>query len=251
MGQTFVMDDRGVNSLQTSLQFGNFTSSTLTNNIFPFINSKVGMLSASTLCRRKSQYRLFFNDGYALFITLANNKLLGCMPIYFPNPVTCAFEGKTSTGQDVIYFGSSNGYVYQMEQGTSFDGAPIDFYLITNYSNAKSPRTLKKYQKAVPELSSEQGSFASFDFSYLLGYNSGEYEQPASDNYGQYLGQINWDSFTWDNFFWDSNRNGSVEIPLDGTAENIAIVISGSSNYTPAFNLNSILIHYLHRRMMR
>lgn len=251
MAATFVFDDRGVNSVQTSLQFGNFTQSTITNAVLPFINDKINKMVASTLCRRKSQYRLFFNDGYGLVITVVNNKLLGCMPIYFPDAVTCIYEGKTSTGVDVIYFGSDNGMVYQMEIGTSFDGVAMDFYLITNYSNSKSPRTLKTYRKALPEISSEQGAYVAFDFSYVLGYNSSEYNQPVQSTYSAYTGQIQWDQFIWDNFFWDSNRVEPLEIDLDGTAENISIVINGSSNYIPAFSLNSILVHYSPRRMMR
>jgi len=251
MAQTFVFDDRGVNSIQTAVQYGNFSQSTLTNQILPFITERSNLFSYSTLCRKKSQYRIFFSDGYGLFITMVNNKLLGCMPVYFPDPVTCAYEGKNSSGVDVIYFGSSNGMIYQMEKGTSFDGDPIDWNLVTNYANAKTPRTLKRYRKASPELSASNNSYIEFDFSYLLGYDSDEYSQPDTSSYNRLLGQARWDSFTWDNFFWDSKSQGPLESSLDGTAENIAFLFTGSADYIPAFTINSILYHYSPRRMMR
>ena len=251
MAQTFLYDDRGVTSVQTALQYGNFASNTLTNAVLPFINQHINMLTASQLCRRKSQYRVFFSDGSGLFLTIANNKYMGCLPVLFPNVVRCAYEGKRSDGTDIMYFGSDDGMVYQMEKGTSFDGAAIDFYLVTNYSNAKSPRTLKRYRKASLEITSENGCYAAFDFATILGYDSAEYSQPKNESFAQYTGQTRWDSFIWDNFFWDANRVQPMECGLEGTAENIAVLISGSSAIVPAFTLNSVMVHYSPRRMMR
>jgi hypothetical protein len=251
MSQTYLFDDRGVQSLQTTLQYGNFAQSVLTNQVLTFINERINKVTCATLCRRKNQYRVFFDDGYALFITIVNGKLLGCMPVYFPDPVFCVYEGKRSTGEDVIFFGSTNGYVYQMEKGTSFDGDAIDFNLVMNYSNAKSPRTLKRYRKCIPELSAASGTYAEFDFSYILGYDSAEYDQDLSKSYNRYGGNVRWDSFTWDNTFWDVKNTNMVECEMDGTAENVAVMVSGSSDYVPEFTVNSFLIHYSPRRMMR
>ena len=251
MAQTFAFDDRGVNSIQTSLQYGNFVQSALSNQILPFINLHSDLLTASTLCRRKSQYRAFFSDGFGVFITVASNKLMGCMPVWFPNDVTCCYEGKKSDGTDVIYFGSSDGMIYQMEKGTSFDGKSIDFNFTTNFSNAKSPRTLKRYRKIVPEIFAQLGTYVAFQLSYLLGYDSTEYNQDSDDSYSQYNGQAKWDDFTWDNYNWDEELSSPMECYCDGTAENIAIQLSGSLDYVPAFTLNSFLVHYSPRRMMR
>lgn len=253
MAQTYAFDDRGVNAVQTSLQYGNFTQSTLTASVLPFINDHIGDANCATLCRRKSQYRLFFNDGYALFITVVNGKLLGCMPVYFPDVVSCVYEGKTSTGMDVIYFGSSNGMIYQMEKGTSFDGAAIPFFFTTTFSSAKSPRTLKRYRKAVPEVTALAGGYASFSFSYSLGYGGAEYNQGASVFYDTLAGTIRWDSgLTWDSgLLWDTSGTRPIECEVAGTAENIAVLITGNSDYVAPFGINSFLIHFTPRRMMR
>lgn len=253
MSQTFAFDDRGVNAVQTALQYGNFAQATITAAIQPFINSHIGQASCATLCRKKSQYRLFFTDGYGVFITVVNGKLLGCSPVYFPNLVNCVYEGKDSTGSDVMYFGSSEGMVYQMEKGTSFDGAEIPFYFTTNFASSKSPRTLKRYRKAVPEITADTNSCASINFSYSLGYGGAAYNQPAVVTYDTTTGVIRWDaSLIWDSgLFWDTSGLNPIELLLDGTAENIGLIISGSSNYSAAFTINSFLIHYSIRRMMR
>jgi hypothetical protein len=85
----------------------------------------------------------------------------------------------------------------------------------------------------------------------VLGYDSAEYSQPKNVSYAQYTGQSRWDSFFWDNFFWDANKIEPAECGLEGTAENISMLISGSFTYVPAFTINSILVHYNPRRMMR
>ena len=80
MAQTFAFDDRGLNGLQTAIQYGNFNSTTLTLPVLPFVNERVNLLTASMLNRRKSQYRAFFSDGFALYTTIVNGKLSGNMP---------------------------------------------------------------------------------------------------------------------------------------------------------------------------
>lgn len=252
MAQTYAFDDRGVNAVQTALQYGNFSQTSLTSKLLPFITSKIGKASASTLCRKKNQYRIFFNDGFGLYITLVNNTLLGCMPVYYPNAVTCAYEGKNSTGTDVMLFGDSAGMVYQAEKGTSFDGAVIPYYLTMNYSHSKSPRTLKRYRKAVPEITTEKGTYVEFGLSYSLGYGSSEYTSPPSVTYDQISGTVRWDSGRlWDTLFWDTNNSSIMECSLDGTAENIAMLITGSADYIAPFTINSFLVHYSTRRLMR
>lgn len=253
MAQTYVFDDRGVNAVQTSLQYGNFSQSALTSKVLPFVTQRIGKASASTLCRKKSQYRVFFNDGYSLYITLVNNTLMGCMPVYYPDAVVCTYEGKNSTGQDVMLFGCANGMVYEAEKGTSFDGAEIPYYLTMNYSNSRSPRTLKRYRKAVPEITTESGTYSEFQLSYSLGYGSSEYERPPMATYDQLTGKIRWDAgLLWDSgLFWDTAGYAPLECSLEGTAENIAMLITGTSDYVAPFTINSFLIHYTLRRNMR
>lgn len=252
MAQTFAFDDRGLSGIQTALQYGNFNATTLTNAVLPFVTSKVNKFAASMLNRRKSQYRAFFTDGTGLYTTVVNGKLLGNMPVAFPNVVTCTYEGKSPTGADINLFGSTNGMVYQLDKGTSFDGEPIDFALELNYSNSGGPRTLKRYRRASLEVLSQSPSYVTLDFGYYLGYASDEYSQ---ENYSQqqerYLGTSRWDSFVWDSFFWDTNSIEPLNAELDGTAENISIVITGSADYCAPWTINSILLHFTSRRMMR
>jgi hypothetical protein len=251
MAQTLMFDDRGAVTIQAALQYGNFDQSTITTQVLPFVNAHVGLFTAATLCRRKSQYRIFFADGQGLYMTVVNGKPLGCMPVFFPHVVLCAVESKMSDGTDVMFFGSDDGYVYQMDKGTSFDGVDIEFALGLNYTHAKSPRLLKRFRKVSIEVFTEIATHVTFDFGALLGYDPANYEQPLSISYSDYLASDRWDEFTWDQFFWDSRNTAPVECEITGTAESVSMLINGVSKYLEPFTINSILVHYTPRRMMR
>ena len=251
MTDTLAFDDRGLTSVRTSQSFGNFTQATITSNILPFINSKLGKAVASTLNRRKSQYRLFFDDGYAFYSTIVNGKPRGNMPVKFAHTVFCAFEDKLPTGEDVSFFGGTDGMLYQMDKGSSFDGENIDFSIILNYSSARTPRVKKRFRKASIEINAESSVYIEMAVGYILGYDSMEYTQPPSTNYDAFFSTSRWDAFTWDDFFWDARGLQPLEVGLGGSAENIALFINGSSDYVFPFTVNSIIYHYTPRRSMR
>ena len=251
MAQTLALDDRGVVSIQTSLQYGNFTQDSLTANIVPFINERRGKCIGATLNRSKSQYRVFYSDGSCLYTTVVNGKAIGSMPVFLNAVAFCTFDGKKNTGEDVNFIGSEDGYVYQLDKGPSFDGSKIPWSFTLNYSNARSPRVLKRYRKASVEVASQGDTSVGINIGYSLGYGSPELYQPTPSLYSFDMSVARWDTFIWDNFFWDSRAMLPIVADLGGTSENIALAFSGSSDYSLPFTINSVIIHYSPRRIMR
>ena len=249
IGQGVLLDDRGITTLATSQNFGNFASSTLSRKVDPTLRDLIDSANASCTVREKNQYRLFFSGGSALYVTFEGTKLSGIMPVSLTNPVTCIASQENTGGVEEIYFGSTNGMVYQMERGTSFDGEVIDWNLQLSYNHFGSPRTLKQYKKAVLEISGS--TYCEFDFSYLLGYGSTELSQPGTETITNNLSSSFWDSFVWDNFFWDGQNLLPSEIDIDGTAENVSLVFSGSSDEFDSFTMNGVSIDYIPRRRLR
>lgn len=249
---TFVMDDLGVITLRTTLNWGNFLPSTLTKNILPFIIQERTKLVVSSVQRSKSQYRLFFSDGYGLWLTMVNQQYLGPSVVLFPNPVSCIDEGENSLGTEITYFGSSDalGYVYQMDAGTSFDGAAISAYFATAWNPIGSPRLLKRFRAASVEM---QGtSFAAINFGYQLGYGSTLIGQPTPVATTSALRPAAvWDNFTWDSFTWDGQTLFPTDVDMTGTAENVQIIISSATNYIGPYTVNSIITHWSQRRGLR
>ena len=249
MDQAYVLDDRGVISLSATLNYGNFDSSSLTMTLKPFLDAHRNFASASVLQRIKGQYRVFFSDGYGLYITMRNGQLLGAMPVQYQDPVLCCIEDNKSDGTNVMFFGSSNGYVYQMDKGTSFDGISIPANINLVYNSEGSPRVLKRFRKASVEMTGD--SYAQIAFGYDLAYRSTGLSQPSDASYANDLRQAYWDSMTWDNFVWDGSDITPTEIEVDGTAENMAIRISSVSALLQPFTVNNIIVHYTPRRGLR
>ncbi len=251
---TLVFDNLGVITLRTTLNWGNFLSTSLTKNILPFIIQERTKLTCSSVSRDKSEYRVFFSDGYGLWITVVNQQYMGASVVLFPNAVNCVDEDDDSNGNEVTVFGSNDGlgYVYKMDSGTSFDGANINAHITLAWDQLRSPEVLKRFRAASIEI---QGTgYAAIKFGYQLGYGSSAIGQPADTSYTTgFSGSSNWDSgITWDaGFIWDGQTLSPTRVDVTGTAENIQVTLSSTTNYMPAFQINSIIHHYTLRRGLR
>jgi hypothetical protein len=249
MDQAYVLDDRGVISLNTSLNFGNFLPASLTMNIRPFMQPRINLATASTVNREKGQYRVFFSDGYGLYLTILNGRLLGAMPVQYPHVVNCSFEGEDQTGTARMFLGATNGFVYELDRGTSFDGDSIPASIGLPFNSINSPRILKRYRKASVEVTGD--AYAEFQFGYDLGYRSRYFTQDSDTSHENDLRASYWDEWIWDEFVWDGSDIAPSEVEVRGTAENIAIRLSTVSDLLEPFTVNSIIVHYTLRRGLR
>ena len=247
--QGICLDTQGVTLLSATQNYGNFNSGVASDKIAKFLEPLIDTSTASCIVRKKNQYRLFFENGQGVYVTFKGNKIMGMTTVDLPQVVTCISSMEGLSGREEIYFGSDDGYVYQMDIGTSFDGAAIDWAFQLAYNHLGSPRQLKSYRAIVTE--STGTGYCEFSLSFEIGYGSTEYEAFAATTCTAQLAEANWDSFVWDEFFWDGRNLVPTENDLGGTAENIALTYSGSSDEFPPFTLNGSIIHYSPRRMMR
>ena len=247
---TFFLDSYGVVTLRTTQNYGNFVPTSLTKNILSFIARERGNITASSVNRERSQYRIFYKDGYMLPVTVLNTQYLGCGLVLYPDPMVCVDTTNLTTGSEATYAGSTSGYVYRLDIGTSFDGGPINAYITPAWDAAGSPRILKRYRAASLEIRSP--SYAEVQMRYDLGYNSNLIGQDASTNLPINLGDAPyWDSFTWDAFTWDSGTITPSDVSVNGTAENIRFTIASGTNYMASYTLASVIYHYSMRRGLR
>lgn len=248
---SLVFADIGVVNLQTSLNYGNFVSSTLTKNIQPFIDQERTKISASTVQRSKGQYRTFFRDGYGLWLTFANQSYLGAALVQFPNPVNCVDDDTNVSGGEVSYFGSSDslGYVYQLDTGPSFDGGNLFAYFVPAWDYIKTPRWLKRFYRASIEI--EGNAYAAINFNYSLGDGSPLIGQPSQTTYQSSFSPAQWDNATWDNFFWDGQTTSPTYADMVGTANNVQPTLGSTTNYIEPYIISSIIYEYSMRRRLR
>lgn len=251
LSRAFIYDNLGIVSIDAVQSYGNFTANTLTVNLRSFVQARRTLITDSLINREKSQYRVYFSDGYALYCTVVNGKYIGSMPIFFTNPVAVAWAGDPNNGGEISYFGSTNGMVYRMDVGTSFDGGPMDWYCDLAFASQGNSRVLKRYRRAVVEVQGE--GYAAFNVGYTLSYGNVLVNQglPQDNAVTVSVTPVYWDSFTWDNFIWDGRSIAPVQIQLTGTSENIALRFEGSSALWPSHTLNSLTLHYTPRRVLR
>lgn len=249
IGFTLMLDDRGLGTLEAAQQFGNFSSATLSKRIQTWLLSKRKIATASVIVRDKNQYRVFFSDGTALYVTLDNGKVVGMLRQLLSNAVRCACSCEKNDGTEAVFFGSSNGYVYQMEKGTSFDGENIEYFLTTVFNHTGSPRVEKSWRKATFELAGD--GYFEFSFTYYLGYAAADVEQPANTTVAASLSAALWDSVNWDQFYWDGLSLSPSEVDLDGDAENISLRIYGNNDYTFPVRISGALLQYIARKPLR
>ena len=251
VGYTVFLDDQGVMSLKAAQTFGNFAHAALSARMKTWLNGKRGLVTASCISRNKSQYRLFFSDGYVLYITFGADKIIGLMPVKLGHAATWAYSSEESDGSETIYFGSTNGMVYQMEKGTSFDGDAIVHNINLAWDFLKTPQLVKRFHDASLEVSGS--GYAEFSFTYSLGYGSTEIAQPGAQTETSSFSAAVWDAagFTWDSFIWDGQTLIPSIVDMGGEAENISLIIRGSSDYHEAIRFSGAMLNWAPRRYLR
>ena len=249
IGHVLMLDDRGVRTLSPTQEYGNFADLTVTQLIQTLIDSKQGLAVASSLQRTRNQYRLYFSDGTVIVIGFLNRKMIGITPINYGITATCVTSGENSTGAEEIFFGSSTGMVYQAEKGTSFDGEPIESWIRTAYNNQKSQLLKKSYKRIVLEMSAEGN--ATFQLGYDLGFNTPDINQADRILFSAIGSGGYWDQFTWDNFTWDAQSVATPRTTINGTAENISILVYSNDDADDPWTIQGASIYYIPRRLAR
>jgi hypothetical protein len=248
---TYGLTARGIQSLVTTLNYGDFNFAAVSFLIQPLLDNKTGMETCSTTLKKKNQYRLYFNDGTGLVIGLTGEKISGILPLnYGTRVVRCMCTATLSTGAEVTYFGSDDGYVYQDNTGTSFDGDVIEAWIWTSFNNLGSPRMRKQYRRAVFEVNCD--GYAEVNATYDLGYATPNVSPAAVQEDQALVGAGGyWGQFTWDQFTWDTGLISDAQISIDGTETNIAFLFYSNRAQDDSHSVQGVNLLFTPRRLVR
>lgn len=249
IGSAFCLSQRGIQRIETTLAFGNFQFAAVSGLIQPLINRLQGKAISSCTLKEKNQYRLFFSDNSALAMTLVANKPSGVMLLNYAMPVRCYCTGVNSSGREVAFFGSDDGYVYQDSVGPSFDGSVMEYWLRLPFSHFGSPGYRKRFRRAVFDVTVEQ--YASVSVSYELGAGTLDAAQGDVQSTQFIGGGGYWDQFTWDQFTWDAPAVTQASVFLTGTEKNISMLFYGSSATDYPFSIQGARFQYSVQRIER
>ena len=144
---------------------------------------------------------------------------------------------------------SNDGFVYQMEKGTSFDGGNIEAYITTHYIHSNSTRRKKRYKNCTLEVSGS--GYAEFNFSSEIGYSSSSISQPSAVSEVADFSPGVWDTGAWDTGFWDGVVIQPSVFKLSGSAENISLLIRSNSDYFSPLAFSGAQLRFLYGRQLR
>ena len=255
LGSTKYLDDRGLMNLSAVQEFGDFSTATYSQVIEPIVSKKKELAISSIIVKKKSQVRTFFSDGSAIIATFNGKKLSGFTVMNYVSsvgsaiPVRCTANGEDTNGSEILFFGSDDGYVYQMDKGTSFDGGAVSATFVLVYNHLGSPSYDKQFKKVVVEADGSTGT--EIKYNVLLDYSSGR--APTGITLSKVLesGGSLWNSANWDAFSWASEDVTRIEGSIDGIGRDIALQISSSSTYTEPHTLYGITYNYILRKLVR
>lgn len=251
IGQGLYLDNRGLRSLAATQSFGNFAMGTITETVKKTMRRKQeqGITPvASVIVRSKNHYRLIYSDGSGLSFYLGRKVP---EPMYFEigKVVTCVSSNESAEGTERVFFGSTDGFVYQLDKGTSHDGSNIEAYLQLAYSSMGSPNILKRVLKVSMEIAATGGSQIGIavDFDYSLNEQMAASQATAeARGSGGIYGLSNWAEFNW-----SAPIEDVVETEVEGQGRNASIIAFSNSDVTPAYALRGATLYYSDRGAIR
>ena len=248
LARTLFLHDQGITDIAAVQAFGNFKHGTLSTKVQTLINSKRSLVTTSCIVRDKNQYRLFFSDKTAVYVTMAGTKVVGIMPVELEDEVLCMASMENSSGAEEIIFGSDDGFVYQLDKGTSFDGDSIVAALILHFTNDAIRRD-KTYHDTVT-IEGRGNGYAEVEYSYVLDYGDPDVFQ-ASNATAELSFAVggNWDEGgLWDTLFWDGQALiPTIGLDLRGEGENVSFTVRKDSDYMEPVRLTGLHYRYMLR----
>jgi len=245
MGGPTYLDAGGVRNLTTSQAFGDFKVGTLTQLIQPLldIKKKAGITPVASLrVREKAHYRLFFSDGTGISIYVGA-KAPASLPFdYGTRVATCMSSCLDSNDQELLLMGCADGYLYQLDRGTSMDGDTLRAFLRPPFNHCGTPNQNKRFQN----LSLQVAASPSAALFITAAFSDGDPDQPSvvEQSFNVRGGGGFWNEANWNNFYWSSKTIGKASAPIDGLGNNISPTFGTASSTEKPHTLSSMTLKF-------
>lgn len=216
--------------------------------VLPFGTSNL----SSGVIKTKSQYRLFQATSTTDDATAPG--IIGTLKLQSSGSV--AWEWSTTSGikvasmdsdlyngVEIAVHGAWDGYVYEQESGTDFNGVDIQAVYQTPFLVYNDSGIRKILYKLQADFRATGNS--NVNFSTIFDYYDIAVSNPPTINIPLMGGSAAWDGgYTWDEdgIFWDITPNLRVKIPVIGSGFNSSFIFS--SNGGADFSLQAYSIQY-------
>lgn len=255
IGAGIYLDNRGLRSITTSQEFGNFSMGAITESVKKTLGrrKRSGVKPiASVLVRTKSHYRMFYDDGSGLSFYVGRK---APEPMYFElgKNLTCVSsnesEDEDTLDDERMFFGDDQGFVYQLDSGPSYDGDAILAFVRLAYSHMGAPNVLKRVNKVSMEVTAP----APMTLRFIVDYDYASREQfDSSQRDVDAVGTGGlWDVSNYDEFFWSGPDENVLEAEIEGQGFNASMTMFSESDSVPPHILRGATFYYLERGVRR
>jgi len=252
LNDALYLNERGITNLGTTQKYGDFQEDSLSKKIQPLIDDKKSLVISSVVSESKNQYRIFFSDNTGISLTIASGprgKVFGFTRLDYGRQVKSICVGEDSSGNEEIFFGSTDGYVYQLDKGRSFDGTAIDAFFRTTYYHYGSPTRDKRFRTASLEMDTPAAIALKVvpDFSYGDPNISAAREQDLAVLGGG--GYYNVDNYNEADYSAQIVSTSQVDIP--GRGINMGLLFLSEATYERPHTIQGVTVHYSPGRVHR
>lgn len=249
MGWSVYHDDRGIWRLDTTDQYGDLTGASISEIIDPAIQESKNLLVDSIRIKSLNQYRIFYSNNAGFLVRFEPRKMPEFMPFELNHEVKSIVAEEDSDGFERVFFGSTDGYVYEDQKGESFDGEVIDHFIRTAFCHCRTPRQEKRFRKVTVQIQGADDA----NLMYSPEFSYGEPGQPDARTEEDVAGAVGgiWGVDFWGDFIWDGAVIGEAQAYIDGVGINVSMIIQGSTNYEQQHVLEGMIYNYSLRGLRR
>lgn len=245
LGTTFFVSDQGITTMEGVTEFGDYATNSISQRFKRTLLQSKPNITGAVTSKQLNQYRLFFQDGKAIYIGFEGKEMQGATLVQFLDRVLNLAQGQHPDGSDLIVFTSDDGFIYRMDSGRSFNGLDIVTRMVTAYYHYGSLRNFKSFKRATFEIFGEndQEIYMKCQFDYR------EPTQPTTDFYTQRVfkavGGAVWGEGVWGDMIWGtSSVTSQVATHINGVGTNMSYLLLSRERYREQHIIQNIVTDY-------
>jgi hypothetical protein len=234
------MDAKGAYTLNAAQAFGDFTTAMMSDSIRPLVDTRPINVRASVVSGAKGSYRVLFDDKTGLIATFKGTKFVGWTQVVYQHQFNCLHVGVDSAGREIVFGGTDDGYVMQMDVGSSFDGVAIESVIRLPFHDYGVNGYKLRFYKLRLELNSDRPITIQIATEFNYG---GEGQADSFDAAVAASGGF-WDRALWEDFYWDAAVVTVPEASISGVGENMGLLIRHEDDIDLPYTLQAVAVQY-------
>lgn len=245
---TFVplaISKNGITRIDQTEQFGDFRLSEVDANRKLGFDKQHYNIAYTSTKPKSNQIRFYSKEGRHICMMLQADGSTRSTFFTYPEILRGVWQSP-----EQIYLAFDDGKVYrQSDKCYSFSGKPIYWIIKIAFNHCGSPTLIKSWHSAELQATTEGKSKLSYRFD--LDYNSNYHASTLSKDLQIAGGGGRWNDSFWNDFLWSAEDYSTPTFYLSGYSRNIALSFSGSSIYSPQFEISGLILNYITRRNYR